>query len=349
MPHKVQDTEGSWVYIIPVVGLVLTNSVKNELVINRVSLISIGKLSKVRKKFGIREKISELKKKEIFKKIFADNSATVAILRMSGKPSEITTNVIRLIVEELNILSVSQLGFSKRRFNSHPTIYSGSITSYTSLCMNTKDDSALLTDQLVGKIGDLNLDERWYNWQNDVFFITLLKILQNKITVSSSWRGSLYRASVLIGQSLTTNNLAQAFLLNMIAIESLLTRQGDKYTEILPKRIEAFIGWIGYWDDNNYNERIKGVYKKRCQYVHDGNDSKIKIEDLLFTDDLLLNIMLNLISHHKIFKSKEDIYDFTDKVSAEHVLGIIGDKSKIRPRTLRVLSKRYTDDDYKKI
>jgi len=349
VPLKVQDTKGSWVYIIPVMGLILTDAVSNELTINRVTLISIEKLSKVRKRFGIRKRISELKSNNIYKDFFSGNINTVAIIRMGGKPSEITNNVIRIVDEELHILSVSQLGYSKRRFNSHPTIYTSSFTSYTFLCMNTKNDSALLNNHLVGNIGDLNIDERWDNWQHEVFFIKLLKILKKEIDISHSWRDNLYRASVLIGQSQTTNNLAQAFLLNMIAIESLLTRQGDKYTEILPKRIEAFIGWAGYWNISNYEQEIKGVYLKRCQYVHDGNGSNIEIKDLLFTDDLLLNIMLNLISHHNIFKSKDEVIDFTNKVAAEHVLGIVGDKSKVRPKTLRFLSKNYNDDDYKKI
>jgi hypothetical protein len=55
------------------------------------------------------------------------------------------------------------------------------------------------------------------------------------------------------------------------------------------------------------------------------------------------------LSHHKIFNSKEDVIDFTTKIAAEHVLGIVGDKSKIRPKTLRFLSKQYSEDDYKKI
>jgi len=43
------------------------------------------------------------------------------------------------------------------------------------------------------------------------------------------------------------------------------------------------------------------------------------------------------------------VIDFTTKIAAEHVLGIVGDKSKIRPKTLRFLSKQYSEDDYKKI
>lgn len=349
MAAKVQDIKGSWVYIVPVIGVHLTKAVNNEVTINRVTFIATKKLSRVRKRFGVRKRISELKSKAIYETFFSSLGSTVAIVRFGGKPSEITANAIRLVNEELDILSVSQLGYSKRRFNSHPSIYSGSVTNLSYLCLNTKNDSALLNNQIVGKVGDLELDDRWRKWQDDIFFSKLLKIIKNEITVSTSWRESLYRASRLVGQSMTTNNIAQAFLLNMIAIESLLTRQGDKYTEVLPKRIEAFIGWVGYWNINDYGVRIKDVYQKRCQYVHDGNDTNIEIKDLLFTDDVLLNIMLNLLTHHKTLNSKEAVIDFTTKVAAEHVLGIVGNKSRIRPKTLRFLSPNYNNEDYKKI
>ena len=346
---KIQDPHGSWVYIVPVMGLHLTDAVKNEIVINRVTFISVKKLSRVRKRFGIRKRISELKSNKFFESFMSGLGPTVAIVRYSGKLSEITTRAIRLVVEELEILSISQLGYSKRRFNSHPSIYQGAVGNLSYLCMNSENDSSLLNHQRVGKIGDLSLDKRWSNWQKDIFFTKLIKIIRKEVKVTSSWRDNLYRASRIIGQSVTANNLAQAFLLNMIAIESLLTRQGDKYTEVLPKRIEAFIGWVGYWSVDNYKERIEDVYQKRCQYVHDGNDANIEIEDLLFTDDILLNILVNLVGNHKIFKLKEDIIKFATKVSAEHTLGIVGDKSRVRPKTLRFLSKKYTDDDYKKI
>ena len=345
---KIQNTNGSWVYIVPVRGLTLTDAVNNEITINRVTFISLDKLSRVRKRFGIRKKLSELKRKAVFDSFFSRSDRTVAIVRCCGKPSEVTTKAIRLVVEELEILSVSQLGYSKRRFNSHPSIYMGGIPYASYICMNVNNDSTLLNSQITGKIGDLCLDEQWKTYQKDLFFFKLLKVIKKGIIVKSSWKNDLYRATRLIGQSLTSNNLAQAFLLNMIAIETLLTRKGDKYTEVLPKRIEAFIGWVVYWNEH-YKQQIESVYKKRCKYVHDGNDTNIEISDLLFTDDLLFNILLNLISHTNKFQSKEDIIDFTTKISAEHVLGIDGKKSKIRPKTLRFFSKKYTGDDYKKI
>ena len=346
---SVQDTSGQWVYIVPVSGLALTDDINNEFVINKVTFIAVKKLIRVRKRFGIRKRISELASNKALDLFFNQLGPTVAIVRHGGKPSEITTKVTRLVIEELEILATSQLGYSKRRFNSFPSVRDGHVSSMKYLCLNENNNSSLISHQLIGKIGDLVLDKRWKNWQKKFFFSDLIRIIRRKLEVDSLWRKNLYRAARLIGQSVSSNNITHSFLLNMIAMEALLTEHGDKYLEVLPKRIEAFIGWIGYWNIENYKEKIEDIYKKRCKYVHGGNESTIEIKDLLFTDDILFNMLANIIYHINLFKSKEDIISFTEKVSAEHLLGIVGRKSKIRPKTLRFFTRLYTAEDYKKI
>jgi hypothetical protein len=133
-----------------------------------------------------------------------------------------------------------------------------------------------------------------------------------------------------------------SFLWNMIALETLLTKQTDKYTDALPKRVEAFLGWIGFWETENYEQRIREAYQKRCIFVHSGNNSTITKQDILFTDDLLLNLLYNITKFYRIFKSKNDIIEFADKVEAEHKLGI---RSKVRPKKLMFISRKYSEKD----
>ena len=346
---SVQDISGQWVYIIPVSGLILTDDINNEFIINRVTFVTVKKLIKVRKRFGIRKKLSELRSNMYHDSFFNQLEPTVAIFRHGGKPSEITTKVTRLVIEALEILATSQLGYSKRRFNSFPSVLDVRVSLMKYLCLNENNDSSLISQNLVGKIGDLVLDKRWKNWHKKFFFLDLIRIINRKLQADDSWRINLYRVARLIGQSLTSNNIAHSFLLNMIAIEALLTKQYDKYREELPNRIEAFIGWTGYWARSNYKDQINNLYTKRCQYVHDGNESNIEIKDLLFTDDIIFNMLVNIIHHINLFKRKEDVISFTEKVSAEHLLGIVGRKSKIRPKTLSFFKGKYTAEDYKKI
>ena len=343
---QLQDVHGNWIYLIPVTGLLLTKAVKNEIKINRVTFISLAKLARVRRRFGIRDRLSIIKKTSIASRFFENSSPTIAVMRHNGTIANTHTKVLRLVSEELELIAASQLGYSKRRYNSRLSVFSQNYPSLSWLCLNSTNKSCYQANSIIGQIGELALDERWLQWQKKFFFYTFINILNGKIELQNNWKSNLYRVVKLAGQSLLTQNLSQAFLLNMIAIESLLTRQGDKYSEELPRRIEAFFGWLGYWDLNGYEDRILNIYKKRCQYVHDGNESNIQIDDLLFTDDLLMNLLNNIILHHKIFSNKDDIISFADKVSAEHTLGIVGEKSKVRPKTLSFLRKQYNEEDY---
>ena len=148
----------------------------------------------------------------------------------------------------------------------------------------------------------------------------------------------------MVGKSLSTYDAPDAFLWNMIALESLLTRQGDKYTDAIPERIEAFLGWVGYWAERKYEERIRAAYLARCKLVHEGDASGVTNEMLLFTDDLMLNLFFNLTRHSKLFHSKEAVVTFAERVKAERVLGL---KGKVRPKTLRALASRYETQEQK--
>ena len=55
---------------------------------------------------------------------------------------------------------------------------------------------------------------------------------------------------------------------------------------VYPERIEAFLGWVGYWAERKYEERIRAAYQARCKLVHEGDASGVTEEMLLFTDDL---------------------------------------------------------------
>lgn len=345
----IKNTDRSYIYIVPVTGLSLTDSIKNEIKIQRVTFISIKKLSKVRKRFGINKTLSELKKTNHLKSFFNSPEQVVAIIRHSGKPIKNTNIVLRKIIDSLHILSISQLGFSKRRYNSHPTIVIGGTQKTSCLLLNEENTNSLLNEEIIGKINALCLDKNWLNFQKSLFFNPLIKILNDETKVDLKWKNSLFRASKLIGQSICSINLAQAFLFNMIAIEVLLTNQNDKCSNILPKRIESFIGWSDDFETKEHNESIENIYKKRCQYIHDGDDSKIRIADLLLTDDIILNILTNLVLNHKLFPSKDHIIDFSNKILAEQTLGIYKKKSKIRPKTLHIIKQKYNEEDYNNI
>jgi hypothetical protein len=132
-------------------------------------------------------------------------------------------------------------------------------------------------------------------------------------------------------ESIGANDLLKSFVWNMVALEMLLTGQQDKLLDTLPRRAEALLGWVFFWEDEDYEGRIREVYRKRNLLLHQGKRDAITEQDVAFTDHLLLNLLANLVRHPKLFRSKDDVLKFSERVEAERVLGIT---PKVRPGTL---------------
>lgn len=335
---NVQDTNGNWVFITPVLNLVLTKEIKHEFTLNRVTFIEKNRLFRIEKRLKLQQDL----KKGYFKP-FWDSSSTFAFIRQNGKPSQVVHECFRLVNEEASILRSSFLGYAKRSSHRGMGIagyYSTGIRSHWFL--NTHNLSICGSSCITPNMIPLALDRGWRAFRKYSFFSQLMNIFNRTIQVNDSWRQDLWRVAVLIGQSLNSYDIPSAFLMNIIALETLLTNRDDKITEALPERVEAFLGWVGYWSQNNFDEQIRKVYKLRCQYVHSGNSDGISQKDLLFTDDLLFNLLVNITSHLRLFASKEGVVEFSRRVQAEQLLGI---KPKVRPTNMRFFNRNYTQKD----
>jgi hypothetical protein len=275
----------------------------------------------------------------------SDKNQVVAVLRYTGKPHEIDAIVRKNVKEALWLLSASQLGLKKRRYSSFPVVGGTTARWFVQLCVNADASGGICSGRTEGKSQDLITDKFWATYSRQMFFRNLLGILQGHIKVASSWRETLRRVAILVGQSQSSSDVPQAFLLNMIAIETLLMEQQDKQKDALPERVEAFIGWIGYWHTSHYEKRLREAYAKRCCYVHNGAFDEIQIKDLLFMDDILLNILANILGHPEVFPSKQSVIEFSQRVSAEKVLGLHSRTTGVRPKTLFHISRNYSDDD----
>src|SRR6266581_7231252 len=104
------------VFICPVVGLSLKDHPDRCFTVQRVTFIERRHFFENPTAFGIKtEFFSNLSTDEIYSKVFV-NAPTVALLRDSRKKGDAATANYRRIKEEIDILSMSRLGFQKRRF-----------------------------------------------------------------------------------------------------------------------------------------------------------------------------------------------------------------------------------------
>lgn len=339
-----QEQRGSWLFVVPIANLRLADAVDYEFVIDRVRLVAGERLPYRRRRLGFPARISRLRELPGgFIARVVDSADTFAVLRRTGRPRELDEAALRLIREELAILTLSQLGYAKRHQLRPPSVSDeepGGRRSY--LILNSRDGAWVQPNEMVGNVLPFELDATWLNIQRRLFHHNLLRILTGKHPVKRSWRYQLRQAAVLAGQSQASLDLPQAFLWNMIAIECLLTTQDDTHSKELPRRVEAFLGWADSWSEEGYEDRIRDVYRKRCLLVHDGDRGCIDVDDLFFSDDLVLNLFVNITGHVSLFRSKTDIVDFSEKLRAERLLGI---KPRVRPGSLRFISRRYLERD----
>lgn len=352
---KLQDKDSDWIFITPINRLELTKAINKEFRINRVTLVSKGKLPKIRKRLLIPARISELgnnkyRKNRGFKDIiqnFFKSSSTYAVLNYKGKPKEKEQDCIRVINDELNILALSQLFYSKRQFNRQINIKTADKANYLrKISLNKHQKEYFFGFKKDYNQAPLKLDKQWLNFHKRFFFFDLLKIIRNEISVSKSWRTTLHRVAILVGQSQNSSDIPSCFLKNVIALEMLLIERDENTKEMLVKRAEYFLGWSEYWVKDDYENRIKDIYKKRSNFVHNGDNKNIQLQDLVFLDDLIFNILNNIIRFHKYFRRKRDIIDFSEKYEAEKLLGI---KSKYRMNKFEISRKKYSEADYSEI
>jgi hypothetical protein len=122
----------------------------------------------------------------------------------------------------------------------------------------------------------------------------------------------------------------------MVALEMLLRRnERGEMREILPKKVEALIGWSPFWTAEGYEERIKDAYDKRNRLLHQGRRDEVTAQDLAFTDHILVNVLVNLVSLPKLIRSKDDVVALPKRLEAERMLGISRPRGRPKLRCVR--------------
>lgn len=331
-------------FAVPILNLSIDKSIQGEFKLSQVTFISKDKFIRARKRFSIEKPISELKENPFYKNFFDWDFDTLAVVRKrwDGKFSvnEFQSECLKIVEVELHILLSSLLGYGMRNHAWNigiqgETKASHQLASFFSKDIGPRGASFSHSREVI----PFPLDSSWKIAQKDLFFDQLIEILNRDVKEHRGWRNELGRVAELIGRSALTQHRPTAFLYNMIALETLLTEQSDKYLDAMPLRIEAFLGWLRGWDDKLYKQRIKHIYSLRCAFVHQGMMDKISADDLIFTDELLLNSLRNIVHHPKIFNSKKDIVNFSEKIKAQKILNL---KTDIRPKTFKYIGPLYS-------
>jgi hypothetical protein len=315
----------NYTIFVPVYGLQLGRDVHSELRVERVLFVAAERVPRIRRRLGIRQPLSDYRERlsGAGDRLFS-YAPTYACLANAREPNNKDLSAeLRIVHEAFWILASSFFYWTWRR------------------------DAALSlrADVARGTLGDISLFDRgadsfhvnfrrnppyqpnktgrfWTQNTKRSHFFDLLRVLKGNGQLAPQWRASLRRAAILAGQSLLARHVAEAFTYDMIAIETLLARRGDKFPDALVDRLVALFGWLTEEDAREWEKIISRLYKLRCSYVHDGIAGDITGMDLFDADTLLVNLLTNLCKNVSRIRRKDDIIRLTEELRARRVLNL---------------------------
>jgi len=333
MDLKNQNQSRNYVLIYPVYNLEISQDIGGEIQIDRVAFFARDKIPRIRKRLGFAKKISEenrVWKKHHLPNLFSEASSYALIIFRSKNINEDISEPINKIKEAFWILASSQF-FLRRDF----TKYFGSLEHQGNMKtgFTLYDQSQKFAIRHFRKINPLpyKLDKAWKIYKKNHFFSFLLKFLNHNISenINSDWKKTIRNASILAGKSVFSKEISQAFLYNMIAIESLFKiNPSDKFPSSMIERYNALFGWITEEDPRPWEYVLKRLYELRCKFVHDGDIGDIKTTDIIHSDCILFNLLFNICRSIKCFPTSQSFTKLTKKINARRILG---QKIKERP------------------
>ena len=308
------------ILVLPVFNLTLTKKINKEIKIKNVTFIDRDKLVRTRKRFGFNHTFSEINKIFKLSKIKILGSAnTYALIKYKTDNSDLS-KPISLIKEAVYILAslqllnrshVAKFGLFSNviRPKQDQLLYNPN-TNYMSISFKSTNNRPYFFDDSLSLL------------KNHHFFPQLLKILNREIRINKKWQKDIERAAILAGKSIFSTDLSEAFLNNMIAIETLLTTNDDKHRIALKERLTALFHWYFSTDKTNWDTQIDRIYHLRCNMVHNGNIKEITTKDLLISDKILYNLLLNICISITKIDSKSKLIIISEKLKACETLNI---------------------------
>lgn len=323
-------TKRPWVFICPIHNLVLDKSIGEELLVHDVLFVSPRKARRIRRRLALPVRISALPASTQDR---LDKAESLAFLNPpAGTPNRLEPQ-LRRSVEQACLLLVAGSWPHKVR---SPSLYLSAFGPPESFSRVRKESLFVCRHKAMGaasvecsqtfewKMGILpfRIDSDWKDHQE--FFFDLMALLSDRSKVSSEWRLTVHRASTLIGRSLQTLDKGLAFLLDFIALDSLLLESKDPSDPTLFERLNVLLGWTRSPEGIPlFTERdLSRLCRLRHGLVHTGNSSDIHAKDLILADFLVLNLLANLSRLRDMVPGRKELLEFEKRVHARQLLGI---------------------------
>ena len=328
------------IIVIPIFNLVLGKNIQKEIKIGDITFIEKNKLIRCRRRFGYDKPLSEIGKK--FKNTnfeLLKSSKTYAVLKYNIDPKVSVSEPMSKIREAIWILASEQFGHRRniKRFGFPEYAKRHLSDSFLYNKITKRVNVSFKADNVIQH----SIIRKWSDVRRYHFFPNALKIINGELPVHKDWKRDIKKAVILCGKSVFSSELSEAFLNNMIGLETLLTNNNGNHRDLMKNRLNAIFHWIG----ENWDDAIDEIYSLRCDMVHDGDTNGITTKHLLWSDYFLKNLLLNIVNATKVLKQKSDLVQLAKEYNASQILELEF-KSKLKGI---IVSASFSQNDIEKI
>jgi hypothetical protein len=310
---------------VPIYNLRISDDVGGELRVGDVTFIAAKKIPRIRRRLGIPERISDLRRQSARRSTpdFFSQAETYAHLKTRrGEKDPLTAEFLR-IRQAVFLLASSQ--FYRERRNDR-TFFGGpeynTFLEDQYLLIEITSRSPVVNWHRVSPLEPYTLDTQWQGFFRHHFFPKLLRIINGQAKISKDWSYDIRNAALCAGQSHWARTRWEALLYDMIGMETLLTHRGDTFPDALIERVDALLGWITDDEITPWKNLISRLYSLRCNFVHDADVRGVTMQDIIDADMILANLLYNICTLPKTFHSKQAIISLAEDVKARRVLHI---------------------------
>ena len=305
-PNSVQ---GSWIVIVPMFQLEVSDQapINGRWEVGDVSFVSRNQLAALLTP----PLVPRVPLPGVWQQISNDDQS-FAVISLQGSPNDLRRSVFFRIREAASILASTNAFWGKRHHASGFTLKGyPSFTARNDRFIQTDGPAFCGSWSQQGFLHPFTLDAAWHTAITQSGIIELFNRITD-ITLPAEWRRQIKSGAAMLGRSMMSLELADAFLLNVIGLETLLTNQGERNARRLFQRIKGMTGWHLRTARPNYETEIRSIHGVRCEIVHDSDYSNLTVELLLQADLYLANSLLNIVMLPATFPDKATLANTLD-------------------------------------
>jgi hypothetical protein len=300
--NNLRTIDASWLIIIPIDNLVISDEppICGKFQVGDVQFMSRNKAESFLQPPNISAPLSDYKRS-----IVMDKHETLAIVQRQDTPANLLQIVFRDVREAVGILAATDAFYGTRRMMHGFNILGYSrVTQRIASFVGSTQPHFFFERSHDGGIMTWSLDREWHDNIDTTGLLQLFDAI-NDHNLDTAWRAQIRGASAFLGRSLMSHERTEAFLFDIFALETLLTRRGERNGRMLARRIKGIAGWHLKNHRPNWEQEIGDIFEVRCEAVHDADYGQLTMEHLLLADIYIKNVLLNVVLNRSTFTSKD--------------------------------------------